>query len=44
MLLNNNQLIGAQNRSVKMMAPLRRLQPALNDCYPSGEVLVLRGE
>ena len=43
-LHNNNQLIGAQNRSVKTMAPLRRLQPALNDCYPSGQVLMLRGE
>lgn len=44
MLLNNNQLIGAQNRSVKTKVPLRRLQPTLNNCYPPGEVLMLRGE
>ena len=43
-LLNDNQLIGVQNRSVKTMMLLRRLQPTLNNRYPAGESLMLRGE
>ena len=43
-LLNHNQLIGAQNRSVKTKVPLRRLQPTLNNRYPAGEIFMLRGE
>ncbi|EGV14338.1 hypothetical protein HMPREF9058_1957 [Actinomyces sp. oral taxon 175 str. F0384] len=44
MLFNNNQLIETQNRSVKTMMLLRRLQPTLNNRYPAGESLMLRGE
>lgn len=43
-LLNNNQLIGAQNRSVKTKVPLRRLQPTLDNRHTSRKLLMLRGE
>jgi hypothetical protein len=43
-LVNFNQLIGAQNRSVKTMMPLRRLQPTLNNRHPASEILMLCGE
>jgi len=39
-----NQLMGAQNRSVKTMMPLRRLQPTLNNRHPASEILMLCGE
>jgi len=40
-LVNFSQLIGAQNRSVKTMMLLRRLQLALNNCHPASEILML---
>lgn len=43
-LVNFSQLIGVQNRSVKKMMLLRRLQPALNNCHPASEILMLCGE
>lgn len=43
-LVNFSQLIGAQNRSVKTMMLLRRLQPALNNCHPARKLFVLGGE
>ena len=43
-LFNDNQLIGAQNRSVKTMMLLRCLQLTLNNCHPASEILMLRGE
>ena len=43
-LVNFSQLIGAQNRSVKTMMLLRRLQPILNNRHPASKILMLRGE
>lgn len=39
-----SQLIEAQNRSVKTMMLLCRLQLTLNNRHPVGEILMLRGE
>lgn len=43
-LVNFSQLIGAQNRSVKTMMLLCRLQLTLNNRHPASEILMLRGE
>lgn len=43
-LVNFSQLIEAQNRSVKTMMLLHRLQSILNNCHPASEILMLRGE
>ena len=43
-LVNFNQLIGAQNRSVKTMMLLRRLQPTLDNRHPARKLLMLGGE
>lgn len=43
-LVNFSQLIEAQNRSVKTMMPLRRLQPTLDNRHPARKLIMLGGE
>ena len=43
-LVNFSQLIEAQNRSVKTMMLLRRLQPALDNRHPTRKLIMLGGE